>query len=408
MRKPLKYVLCASLCALTLFAGCNQPETSSNTQTETTAAPTTVKPTVTQPVTEAPTTTPSTSDNAREPVRKYNFLAIKQKSDAIDASLKDIIGKNNYMGSVYLKLGNDLEFIECAGYSNEVERMNNSIHTCFYTGSLTKHITATAVLQLAEQKKIDLDDKIGKYLPDCSYGDKVTVRNLLTMTSAVPGYTKETAEGSNNCVLKEELAKKVKKDSSERDNHKVIIDWILSQKLNGKPGAKFEYSDSNYYLLGDIIEKVSGTGYSAYVKENILKPLGMSRSGFKPPQNLAVSYTDGKDDCKLLYAGVGYSSLGFISNISDTIRYIEGLLDESLINSDSLMLMHTEFKDGYGYSVNISGDRMSIASTIGAYSTKITYATDESELFAAYSNYASSDSDSLHTQFKKYLSVYYI
>lgn len=398
--KTVKISLCVLLSLITLgtvFSGCGKEEQSSVAETKPVA---TEKPTV-QPTTAAPTTVPSTGDSAGEKQRRYNFLAIKQKSDSIYTKLDDIITENNFQGSVYLKLGNDLEFNKCTGSSDEFQRKKNSLHTSFYTGAFTQHITAAAVLKLSEDKKLGLNDKLNKYFSGCSYGEKVTVKNLLTMTAPIPGYTKKTG---GKTVLADDLEKKIKKDNSEEKNKNEIEKWILSQKLKGKSGEKYSYSDSCYFLLGKIIEKAAGTSYTSYISENILKPLGMNSSGFKAPSGLASPYDDSDEkDNKLFFGGVGFSSFGFISNVSDTIRYIEGIFDENVINSDSLLAMHTAFKGGYGYGVKIDGDRISISSKLGAYSSKITYSTDEAELYVAYSNYASSDSSKLNDLFKDYL-----
>ena len=70
------------------------------------------------------------------------------------------------------------------------------------------------------------------------------------------------------------------------------MDWILDQKLNFEPDEKYMYSNSAYFLLGDIIEQVSKTSYEKYIKENILKPSGMMNTGFESTDKLAVGYQD--------------------------------------------------------------------------------------------------------------------
>ena len=402
MLQTLKRILCASLAAMLLMAGCGNRDESSAVS----------KPT--QPVTTVPDTTQAsvkptaaaTNDHAVAS-RKYNFLAIKQKADTISTRLENIISDNHFQGAVYLKLGNDLEFSCCTGASDEVEHQNNSIHTGFYAGALTKHLTAVAILRLSEEKKLSLDDKVKKYFKDASFGNDVTVKNLLTMTSAIPSYT-EFVENGEALKLTDGLDKKIKEKNSEEENKSAVLKWILAQKLNGKPDTAYAYSDSNYFLLGRIIEQASGTSYTAYVKENILKPLGMNRSGFKKPGSMAAAYDSGDKINKLTLEGVGSSAFGFITNISDTIRYIEGIFDDSVINSDSLLAMHMPYKNGYGYGVKIDGDRISLSSQIGAYGATVTYSTDESELFVAYSNYASSDTRRLNTLFNNYLSDFCI
>ncbi len=404
MLQTVKRIACVSLAAVLFMSGCGNEKKSSSSEPERT------QPVTTAPVTTAEPTVASTGaatvDNATAP-RKYNFLAIKQKTDVICTNLENIISDNHFQGAVYLKLGNDLEFSRCTGASDEVEHQNNSIHTYFNAGALTKHLTAAAVLKLSEEKRLSLSDKLNKYFKNCSYGSSVKIKDLLTMTSGVPSYT-EFSESSGKLLLNSELDSKIKENNSEEENKSAVLKWILSQKTDGTPGTVYRYSDSDFFLLGKIIEQASGTSYTSYIKDNILKPLGVNHSGFKQPKSMASAYDDSDKVNKLTLEGVGYSALGFITNISDTIRYIEGMFDESIINSDSLLDMHTPWKNGYGYGVKIDGDRITLNSQIGAFGTMITYSTDESELFVSYSNYSSSDTYKLNTLFNDYLSEFRI
>lgn len=133
-------------------------------------------------------------------------------------------------------------------------------------GSLSKTITAMAVLQLADRKTVSLDERIGNYLPwfelkDRKAAGQITIRHLLNHTSGISG---------NDGLLR--LA---------QNKTKTIKDTVRSLQdleLRGEPGKDFEYSNLNYTILGAIIEEVTGKSFKAYIEDNIFAPLEMSHS----------------------------------------------------------------------------------------------------------------------------------
>jgi len=148
--------------------------------------------------------------------------------------------------------------------------------------SLTKLFTATAVLQLAEQGRIDLDAPAGKYLPEIHLrrdGREATVRELLSHSAGVPNPVPEIITWIH-------LA-------GERG---PTIDEMIRQRLGAEPkldftpGTKTAYSNLGFLLLGKIIEQTSGTRYETYVEKNVLAPLGCRASGFAVPADRATAY----------------------------------------------------------------------------------------------------------------------
>jgi CubicO group peptidase (beta-lactamase class C family) len=154
--------------------------------------------------------------------------------------------------------------------------------TSFAWFSVTKLFTATAILQLSEQGRIDLDAPAGKYLPQVILrrdGREATVRELLSHTAGVPNPVPAIITWIH-------LA-------GERGPN---IDEMIAQRLGGEPkldftpGTKAAYSNLGYLLLGKIIERTSGTRYETYVEENVLAPLGCRASGFAVPADRATAY----------------------------------------------------------------------------------------------------------------------
>jgi len=129
--------------------------------------------------------------------------------------------------------------------------------------SMTKTLTAIAVLQLVEQNKVALNDRLDKYI-EHPYGSELTIRHLLNHTSGIP----------NPIPLKwVHLAV-----DHDEFNERIVFERILNQhsKLDTQPGSKYQYSNIGYWLLGSLIENVSGTEYTKYVSENIFAPLDLT------------------------------------------------------------------------------------------------------------------------------------
>lgn len=130
--------------------------------------------------------------------------------------------------------------------------------------SMTKTFTAAAVIQLADNNKLSLDDPVSKFIPDIPYGEKITVRQLLSQTSGIP----------DPIPLK--WAHLTEEESSF--NEDLALNNILAEypKLDFYPGKKYGYSNISYWLLGKIIEKASGIRYREYMRENIFRRLNLS------------------------------------------------------------------------------------------------------------------------------------
>lgn len=397
-----KKYLCVILSALIAFSVCltgcsNNDESSVGTQPDTTAQPqTTVVP-----------TTASTSDEAEQPT--WNYSQLKRNSDDVAQSFDSVITDIKFRGTVYAKVGNALEYIGTNGFSNKDSHSKNSTDTCFRIASLTKQFTAVAVMQLVESGKLSLDDTLDKFYPSYKYGKKISVKNLLTMTSGLKDYINKDGDTSTPAYTESQLEYNVSKKNSAKENKKAVMNWIFSQKLNFEPDSKYMYSNSSYYILGDIIEKVSKISYEKYISNNILKPAGMINSGFKSSDKLAVGYQDIYDNEWTLYPGVGYSATGLISNVPDLLKWIDALYNCTLISEQSFKQMTTPYKGRYGYGFVISenGDVLSHTGKIDKYNAAMAFSKDESIIYIALSNYSNSDPINLFNKLQSELSPYF-
>ena len=385
------------------MCGCNSGEESeTEPATQATTAPATVAPTA---------AAPATKDSADG--QGYNYVAIKKKSGEIISQFDKIVEAKNFNGTIYMKLGNDFEYLSSKGAANSNKHIDNSINTRFYIGGITKQFTAAAVLMLSEKKKLSLDDTLDKYFPDYEAGGKVTVKQLLNMTSGINTYVLHNDITTPSNYLIGDLDEKVKEDNSAKENKELILDWIFSQKLIFAPGTKFDESESNYFLLGEIIEQASGMSYDDYLKAAIFAPLGMGSSNFEPDEKIALAYDKAANTKSLNYKGVGYSAFGMISSVSDLLKWTDGLLNNQVLAPASFKLMFSNQVSGikdnkisYGFGVKMNGNTAFINGKYDAFGSILSYNTDKSEIFVSLTNYTASDNKAVRDNFKKVLQKY--
>jgi CubicO group peptidase (beta-lactamase class C family) len=221
--------------------------------------------------------------------------------------------------------------------------------TKFRIGSITKQFTAAVILQLAAEGKIRLDGKITDYLPDYrkDTGDKVTVHHLLNHTSGIPSYTSNPDFFPNVSRNPYAVADFVKKFSSG--------------DFEFEPGTKFKYNNSGYFLLGAIIEKVTGKTYEAVLKERIFDPLGMKNTGYDKHaeilQKRANGYqktSDGYVNAPYLDMSLPYAAGSLYSTVEDLYRWDQALYADKILSAASKQLMFTPGLEKYGYGFFIA------------------------------------------------------
>jgi len=201
----------------------------------------------------------------------------KQVNDVgkLEAYLNRLVGSGNPPGLslVVVKDGNIL-YNKAFGYADGPKGVKTDTGTVYHWWSMTKIPTAVAIMQLREQSKLDLGEAVSEYLPwfDVTYPSDtspvITVRHLLQHTSGLP----DTIPAMIGWVHYNDATR----------NQTEIVKKYLPEfnKLKFEPGEKAIYSNFNYMVLGAIIEAISNQPYETFINENILKPLGMSHTGF--------------------------------------------------------------------------------------------------------------------------------
>ena len=274
--------------------------------------------------------------------------APKLTFEQIDKIVEEEIAKNNFPGAVVL-IGRQDEILYWKAFGHQMIEPNieaTNKDTVFDLASLTKPIaTAPSIMILRDRGQIDLDDRVGKYLPAfaCNGKEEVRIRHLLTHTSGLPAYT-------NANELKEQFGSPCPAK---------VIEKICSLHAVSKPGEQFRYSCLGYITLAKIVEIVSGKNIDEFSRENIFAPLGMKHTTYGPPESwrkdiAGSEVADGPlsrgtvhDPLARLMAGVS-GNAGLFSNAHDLSIYCRMLLDggtyqgKRILSPEAVNLLTTE------------------------------------------------------------------
>jgi CubicO group peptidase (beta-lactamase class C family) len=222
------------------------------------------------------------------------------------------------------------------------------VDNIFKIGSITKQFTAIAILQLWEQGKLSLQDEITRFIPDYpTQGNKITIENLLTHTSGIRDHTSipDTVQRSKLDFTPIEM-----------------IDYFKNQPMRFAPGTRWEYSNSNYTLLGYIIEKITGKTYAEYLEENFFKPIGMIHSQYASDTKIIRGRVNGYVKTKDGFENAPYTSMtqpyaagSILSTVGDLLKWNQAVISYKLVKKETLDRAWSRYKlrDGtltnYGY-----------------------------------------------------------
>lgn len=256
--------------------------------------------------------------------------------------------------------------------------------TVFEIGSITKQFTAVAIMMLAEEGKVRLDDKISQYLPGVpeTWGG-VTVRHLLTHSSGIPNYLAVPG-----------LFEATARSGQSHDDIAQLFFTRLRQ-LEFQPGETWAYSNTGYLLLGNIIENASGKPYWEFLDERIFKPLGMRTSRSSEPAAIVngraagYAWTGQSFNNRPALTENAYGAGSIVATIGDMAKWDAALYGEKLLKSSSLKQMWTPakaaggavapFNYGFGWFLDTYHGRHVVAHTGGTpgFSSAIYRFTDD-------------------------------
>jgi len=264
-----------------------------------------------------------------------NAQSIPQK---IDELIQAYVKVNKFNGTVLVAQKGNVLFEKGYGYRDAGKRLPNDGNTIFQLASISKQFTATAILKLVELKKMSLTDKLSKFYPGYPKGDSITIENLLTHTSGIFDFTRESSKQNTFTLMQ-------------------MIDRFKNKPFDFAPGKGWNYSNSNYTLLAYIISKVSGMSYEQAVRKYIFEPLQMTHSGFDfrnlNDRNKATGYSILNDSTqKAVNIGDSTITVGcgsIYASATDLYKWHEGLQQYKIVSRDLMEKAYTSFSVNYGY-----------------------------------------------------------
>ncbi len=282
------------------------------------------------------------------PLNEEQFLAETK------VFMAKILNKGLFSGTLLVAKGDQVLLTMAAGEASKAFHVPNNIDTKFNLGSMNKMFTSTAVVRLAENGKLSLDDPISKFIDESwlpkDVTDRITVRHLLTHSSGLGSYFNETYQKSSRALFR------------KLDDYKPLI---KDDRPAFEPGKRYQYSNTGMFLLGVVIEKVTGEDYFDHIRKVIYEPAGMTNTDCYemdyPVENLAIGYSpDPKSPYgwqNNLYKHVikGGPAGGGFSTVKDLHKFALALLGGKYVSKESLKEMWTDHLGadyGYGFSVS--------------------------------------------------------
>lgn len=270
-------------------------------------------------------------------------LTAATHSEQIDALLRQFNAAKRFNGAALVAENGKVILRKGYGLANMEWQVPNTPDTKFRLGSITKQFTSMVVLQLVAEGKIKLDEKITAYLPDYrkDTGGRITVRNLLNHTSGIPSYTSRPD---------------IRKISREPADVTEFIRHYASGDLEFEPGTKFVYDNSGYFILGAIIERVTGKRYEDVLKARIFEPLGMADTGYDHGENVlpkrAAGYVltpQGYRNASYLDMSVPFAAGSLYSTVDDLFKWDRALYTDKLLAPEYKAMLFTPALEHYGF-----------------------------------------------------------
>ena len=272
-----------------------------------------------------------------------NISFAQTKVEQIEELLNTYEAYGKFNGSVLVSEQGEVIYKKGFGMANMEWDIPNKPNTKHRLGSITKQFTAMLILQLVAEGKLDLQAPITSYLPDYpkASGDLITIHHLLTHTSGIPNYTafpKFMQDESRNPYSPEDFVKK-----------------FDEKALDFTPGDKFSYSNSGYFLLGVIAEKLSGKSYEQLLHEKIFTPLKMNDTGFDNHgdilKNRATGYEkQGKDYRNSAYLDmtIPYAAGSMYSTVEDLYLWDQALYTTTLLPKKYMTMYFEPYIPAFG------------------------------------------------------------
>jgi D-alanyl-D-alanine carboxypeptidase len=257
----------------------------------------------------------------------------------VDAIVNTAIAQQGLPGiTIALAKNGTMLYAKAYGVSNVATHLATQTNTIFQIGSITKQFTAAVIMKLQEQGKLQVDDPLNNYLPEYKFPSAITLRRLLTHTSGLADYTTFPAyQGwATNGV-----------------SETTLLTAVSQASLLFQPGTQWSYSNSNYFALGAVIEKITGESYEANLEQYIFQPLGLTSTYYSLPPlpQAAIGYTTGATGfvpALVVDRSAPFSAGALSSNIDDLVAWDRALIGGKVVSSASFKEMTTAIPQTVG------------------------------------------------------------
>jgi CubicO group peptidase (beta-lactamase class C family) len=339
--------------------------------------------------TPQPTVTPVLPTATAAPLSAVLAQSPDELRSALNGYLNEIATAGWFQGAVLVAYNGHVILSQGYGMADAARNIPNTPQTRFRLASVTKQFTSMAIMILQARGKLDVHESVCSYLPDCPEAWRpISVQNLLTHTSGLPNYTDfGTYEETQMLPATPE----------------ELLSRFRDQPLLFEPGTQYMYENSDYVLLGVIIEHVSGQRYADFMRAAIFDPLGMRDSGVDQNTgaiaNGAQGYLSSGEPAPFLDASTLFSAGSLYSTVEDMYRWDQALYTTALVPQPLLDEIWTPHLNEYGYGwmiSNLNGHReISHPGLIDGFATAIARFPDDRVTIIVLSNMSSADASGI-------------
>lgn len=259
----------------------------------------------------------------------------------LDHFIDALSAADSAMMGVVISQDEQVVYERYSGYRDSEQSLPLNRTTQFRIGSITKMYTSVLVLKLIEEGKLSLSTPLSEFFPQVPNAELITIKHLLNHSSGIYNFT-------NDPVFPSYM--------TEKHSRQDMIEWIASYESQFQPGETHNYSNSNYILLGQIVEKIHARCFGSVLRKVIAKPLELSRTGYSkkliPQRNQALSYTYETPlhqwfPAPVTHSSVAHAAGAVASTPLELTQFVEALAAGKLISHQSVAQMAT-IENGFG------------------------------------------------------------
>ena len=364
MKKVISIILCSLLiCSFTACTSQNNSEknnSSVSSSAESSSSDNTASSENDDSHNSSEPVSDSSEDSAESSSEETSDAASDDVSDTelseTEKKVSELLEAEDFEGVLYAEKNGRAAVAYIRGNNEKGEPY--TAETPMPVGSMSKQFCAAAVMLLQEQNKLSINDTLDKYYPEYKNSDKVTLKSMLSMRSGIKNF-------------EESLYDVVSADKSDEENTEAVMKWLFSTPAPEQTDVAFAYSNTNYFLLSNIVESVSGKKYIDFLRENFFSPLGMNHTGSIEEMTKGAEWANGVSYKNIdLQPGLTKGAGDLITTAEDTTTWLNALSTGKVISEESFKAMITNYSPGnnygFGFFTSIS-DGFGHPGLIGSY-----------------------------------------